>query len=740
MVRQTDFQKADVSDAPGITHTRGGGALRPRARILRTFGDELISSETVAVTELVKNSYDADATRVLIRFHGPLEIGKGSIEVIDNGHGMGFETIRSTWMEPATLSRKHEPRSRGRARRVLGEKGIGRFATSRLADYLDVVTRDQSADWETHVFFDWSQFDDESKYLDEVEVLWEEESPFEITGGGTVESLWDSGDRPNQDDLTHGTILRMEGLRTDWDSNKFRELRTSLSRLVSPFFQAELANKGDAFEIHLEISEPFDRYSGIIDSPEILRNPHYALQGTVDGEGKYQFGLRLRGKDDQVSVSGVFKPAGRPLECGPLDIELRVWDRDLSSLSELKDDGSFTTVAQVRRELNSAVGISIYRDGFRVLPYGEPNNDWLRLDMRRVQNPTQRLSNNQVLGYLLVSSDANPGLKDQSNREGLIESRSLDDLREFIIFALHQIETRRYTLRHEPSPPQARGTGLFAGFDLSPIRRHLRDRYGDDRELTTLVEKSERDLETRSAGIKEVLSRHHRLAGLGQLIDQVLHDGRAPVAKIKNEALLGLRDIQRSGPGVPQSDERQGNRFKMIETQSDALAVLFKKIEPFGGRRRGRPVAVLLETVISDACSVLDTETSEVGATLSLPESETRVTVDQAEVQQVVINLLQNSLHWLREVPADERQVVVQVNRNGQDEVEVVFSDSGPGVPEEFRDRIFDPYFSTKPDGVGLGLMLAGEIVTEYYGGVLELLESGPLTGATFRFTLCRRV
>ena len=740
MVRQGEVQQTDASNTQGHAHAMGSGALRPRARILRTFGDELISSETVAVTELVKNSYDADATKVLIRFHGPLEIGKGSIEVIDNGHGMSFETIRTTWMEPATLTRKREPHSRGRGRRVLGEKGIGRFATSRLADYLDVVTRDEAADQETHVFFDWSQFDDENKYLDEVVVLWEEENPTEIAIDGTIESLWNSNDRPSSNDLAHGTILRMDGLRTEWDSNKFRELRTSLSRLLSPFFETELSNKGDAFEIRLDIAEPFDQYSGIVDSHEILRNPHYSLKGSMDKEGKYQLGLRLRGKDDQVSLSGVFKPVGHLLECGPLDIELRVWDRDVSSLSELRDDGSFTTVTQIRRELDSAIGISIYRDGFRVFPYGEPNNDWLRLDLRRVQNPTQRLSNNQVLGYVLITSDANPGLKDQSNREGLIESRPLGDLGEFIIFALNQIETRRYTLRHEPSPPQARGTGLFTGFDLSSIRQHLKDHYADDRQLAALVERSERELETRSAGIKEALSRHHRLAGLGQLIDQVLHDGRAPVAKIKNEAMLGLRDIQRSGSSTSQSNEKQGNRFKMIETQSNALAVLFRKIEPFGGRRRGRPVTVSLETVIDDACSVLDTETAEVGAKLTLPKTDTKVTVDQAEVQQVIINLLQNSLHWLCIVPADERRVVIQVNRNGPDEVEVVFSDSGPGVPEEFRERIFDPYFSTKPDGIGLGLMLAGEIVTDYYGGVLELLESGPLSGATFRFTLCRRV
>lgn len=75
-----------------------GTALRPRARLLRTLGEELISNEVVAVIELVKNAYDADATRVLIRFTPPLERGKGCIEVIDNGHGMDLDTVRTVSM------------------------------------------------------------------------------------------------------------------------------------------------------------------------------------------------------------------------------------------------------------------------------------------------------------------------------------------------------------------------------------------------------------------------------------------------------------------------------------------------------------------------------------------------------------------------------------------------------------------------------------------------------------------
>ena len=177
--------KSNRQMADSTVRSSGTQALRPRARILRTFGDELISSETVAVIELVKNAYDADATRVLVRFQEPLEIGQGRIEVIDNGHGMSLETIQTTWMEPATLSRKREPRSESRKRRVLGEKGIGRFAASRLADYLEVVTRRAGMTTEVRALFDWKQFDDAEKYLDQVEVLWEEAGPTEICPGGT---------------------------------------------------------------------------------------------------------------------------------------------------------------------------------------------------------------------------------------------------------------------------------------------------------------------------------------------------------------------------------------------------------------------------------------------------------------------------------------------------------------------------------------------------------------------------
>ena len=106
------------------------------------------------------------------------------IEVIDNGHGMDLETIKTTWMEPATLMRKRSRFSEKFGRRVLGEKGIGRFASSRLAEKLEVITRRSGTDSETRVQFDWSQFDDEEKFLDQIQVMWEQNKPKEICPGG----------------------------------------------------------------------------------------------------------------------------------------------------------------------------------------------------------------------------------------------------------------------------------------------------------------------------------------------------------------------------------------------------------------------------------------------------------------------------------------------------------------------------------------------------------------------------
>ncbi len=392
---------------------KGTSKLRPRANIIHILGDELISSDTVAVTELVKNAYDADATEVIIRFNGNIENGEGEINVIDNGTGMAFETVISGWLEPATQIKKRN-RVTARGRRVLGEKGVGRFAAARLASKLEMITRQATSEREIVVTFDWGAFD-RSGYLDEIECNWEQRPPRLIS---------------NQ-----GTMLRLIGLRSNWNREQFEDLRNSLARIISPF------EKIKDFVISLDLPDDFKDLSGIIAPSELLRHPDYVIKGQVSGDGRYTLVYTGRtGKIEHIEGSFGKTPT---YNCGPFEIELRIWDRDRPSIEKLADVFKLSP-ERVRKELDKSSGVYIYRDDFRVLPYGEPENDWLKLNMRRVQNPTMRISSNQIVGCILISADRNPELRDQSNREGDISTKAFDNVSSLFISVISLLEKKRY--------------------------------------------------------------------------------------------------------------------------------------------------------------------------------------------------------------------------------------------------------------------------------------------------------
>lgn len=735
---------------------RPGGALRPRARLLRTLGDELISNEIVAIIELVKNSYDADATRVMIRFIGPLEPGKGCIEVVDNGHGMELKTVQTVWMEPATPSKRVRPRSAKFKRRHLGEKGIGRFASSRLADELEVVSRLEGSAKEVYAVFDWRQFDDNNKYLDEVLILWEEREPTEIRAGGTIELLWKNEKKlPPASKMSNGTILRMAGLRQKWEARQFEDLRRGLARLISP-----KAAKEANFEIVLDLSPEFSQFSSKVEPPEILKHPLYVARGSIAADGTYKIRceirtqgierefkgrfLHVRNMKGQFQVRGI--EDGEPpkqaekIGCGPFEIELRVWDRDdLGNIIQK----THSSVQDVRRDLDAVAGINVYRDGFRVFPYGEPFDDSFRLDRRRVQNPTLRLSNNQIYGTVSITADANPNLIDQSNRQGLQENRAYADLREVIYAVMGKLEQMRWDAKR-PAKSEGKTSkpagGIFAGFNLKPLSDYIAQQMPQDEKAKELIEKTEEEFDSRLKEIQTVLARYQRLATLGQLIDHVLHEGRQPIASINNEAELGLSDTERAEQIGRELIPRLKGRFTRIRKQGDVLADTFKRMEPFGGRKRGRPAQLYLEDIIRDAFAFFVTDTERLNAKITLPQTQTLVRVDSTEIQEVIINLVQNGLYWLEQVNEAKREIAVNVERKDPEHIEIVFSDSGPGIPSDIREHIFEPYFSTRPEGIGLGLSITGEIVTDYYGGSLELLERGPLPGANFLITLRKRI
>jgi signal transduction histidine kinase len=170
------------------------------------------------------------------------------------------------------------------------------------------------------------------------------------------------------------------------------------------------------------------------------------------------------------------------------------------------------------------------------------------------------------------------------------------------------------------------------------------------------------------------------------------------------------------------------------------MNLTLKRIEPFGGRKIGRPSKLYIEKIISDAFDIFSTQLRSNFIAWSVSSTSTLVSVDPYEMQQVFVNLIENSIHWLQLMPSGSRKISVQVRRSEEGFVIIDFSDSGPGVPEKDQEFIFDAYYSTRDKGAGLGLSIVGEMVSNYYDGALELLSKGDLPGASFRVTLRKRV
>ncbi len=699
---------------------KGQFIFKPKARIIKTIGEELISNDNVAIIELVKNSYDANSPIVEISFAGTVKSIKqgkkdilvldkegASITIYDEGVGMDFSTIKSAWMEPATNFKKI---NQNISRKYTGEKGIGRFASAKLASQLELITRKKEG-LETIVTFNWDDFDNEENYLDNIKINWETREKLEIKKSGT--------------------ILRLINLNNDWDEEKLRDLRVTLSRILNPITPTE------DFLINLQLPTEFKNLDGLIERPETLNRPDYYIKGAIDKKGRPKdilFFSKNLGEEQELKFSEselLLKEPKRDYIAGEFNFEFRIWNRD--DLNKLSKEVN-SSVKNVKKDLDDLSGISIYRDNIRVLPYGNKNNDWARLDLRRVNNPTLRLSNNQIVGFISIGLDTNPLLKDQSNREGIVEGQALEDIKEFIKLILNEIEQRRYNERPRENDSQLLSKqNLFDRFSLSEISALVKETIPNNKTVIDAVEKKDAEIKEGVLKVQEVISRYRRLNTLGQLIDAVVHDGGNYLSKIDIHAHLISKELKKD-------DFKKENIQSLVEKIQNIrqdFAQLFRRIEPFGGRKRGRPKNIILEEVIKNQFLLSHTDLEKLNIEYILPDTQNIVKIDEGELSIIFMNLIQNSIYWLENVTT-ERKISVEVERN-ETGVSILFSDNGPGIKNENEGKIFEPYFSTKPDGIGLGLSMVGELVSEYDGELL-LINNGPLGGASFKINFRYRI
>ena len=339
--------------------------FRPRARMLQLLGNELIASDRLAVFELVKNAYDADASHVTVRMDLEPPIGP-MITVRDDGTGMTLDELRSVWLVPGDDHRKQQRTSHKRTpkhhRLPLGEKGLGRFAVHKLGNHITLVTRAKNSD-ECLVEIDWDQLV-EYPFLDEAPVTIRVRRPELFTESST------------------GTLIQVRQLRTSrWTRGEVRRLYNQITSICSPFEEVS------GFDAALELPRHEDWIGDLPDISMILERAPWKFSFTVDG-GKFDwtyefrkvpgFNLDGRSRSEEEDVLQLpDRPGGASVgrrkviaddsttrEIGPVKGEFYVYDRDREVIRQMSGTRMLTSY------LDDAGGVRVYRDGIRVYNYG----------------------------------------------------------------------------------------------------------------------------------------------------------------------------------------------------------------------------------------------------------------------------------------------------------------------------------------------------------------------------------
>jgi len=334
--------------------------FKPYARLLTMLGDQLIKNERIALIEVIKNAYDADASWVKVTFSGFGEdfelMANSKIVIEDDGTGMTRDVLEEHWVNPATPIKKLEKSVRDttpKGRKIQGEKGIGRFALLKLGRTVSITTRPQYSEAEFTLKFDFSRYDDDflsengeakTLYLEDLEIdLIIADKPAEIDSSAM------SLGRRRIRRAPHGTRIEVSRLRGTWNSEKVERVYTDLIRLQSIFDDADKDSQGrrraDVFEVLVYKDSVYQSYSDeYLEKLKVLieDNSVFRIENGRYDEAAKEFRFSLNGKSKTLSlkdpdITGLkifrdyFGEDGEVLDkrgtnCGPFSFGFYVFD------------------------------------------------------------------------------------------------------------------------------------------------------------------------------------------------------------------------------------------------------------------------------------------------------------------------------------------------------------------------------------------------------------------------------
>ncbi|MBU4480569.1 ATP-binding protein [Patescibacteria group bacterium] len=736
--------------------------IRPYARLLTMLGDQLIKNEQIALIELIKNAYDADADWVKVsleNFGNNLEVlANSKIIIEDNGEGMSLNTIEKSWMNPATpikFVKKGESKKTKKKKRIIqGEKGIGRFSMLKLGKKILITTRPENSDVEFEIDYDFSAYDNDfltekgegkELFIDDLNIEVRTKKPAII-----VDKEISVGYQPfNRGN--HGTRIEISNLKGKWNEKKIENIYNDISKLESIFDIIFKKNKKNVFTVGIytngkrySLKEDYiEKLSGLFDTKAVFKiyNGGYSslkkeftfLENGIPKSMKIDTPIFKKNRvfrdrfcilekvEENIQAKCIGKY--RTPECGDFSFNFIIFDFDKNAPAKyLLDDNDRQLIKQHR--------IYLYRDGIRVFPYGDPEDDWLKIDTYRgTISAGQFFSNDQVVGWIEISKAGNPKLKDKTNREGLIdEGDATQDFTTLIqsflsYFRLHQF--KQYQENNKDKIKQ----DIFKTEEVKRQYEEIKKHFRDNPIAINAINDLYKTYSIERKYLTQRVEATEDLASVGLSVETASHDLMLMLSK----GILRIDDLMKDCMGgsitidrIIEELQKLRGIFSFIETQMKDIQLLFRSSKQ---RRRNIRVDDILQKVIRIYKNTL----TRAGIKLEIEKigSPLIAKCTDAVLLQLFINLFDNSIFWLTDINIKEKIIIIKLDGNNR---KLIFSDNGPGISKEDVPYIFEAFYTSKEEGRGLGLYIARQLLEriDYSIWLADIKADMILSGANF--------
>lgn len=680
--------------------------IRARSHLLQLLGEELIGDDRLAVFELVKNGYDADANEVSISVDVSGSSSQ-SIVVHDSGVGMSLEDITGKWLELATDSKRKDRKARTKKYRrlMLGEKGVGRIAAFKLGRYVRLITR-AAGQPEYEVSIDWGKLIEQGPYLEDLNVRVKENTTPKVFEGSNT-----------------GTRIAISHLqREEWTRGDIRKLYRLVTSLASPF------ETPDQFKVNFTAPGRESDFEDMIDSGSFLDLAVWKFHFRISANAidwKYSFspphwkGVKPRSitknKDRLVLVPQLHDDALKGLGLGDEDGSIFLNKNDLAGVGPIKGQifayykrsevlNATGSASQIKGWLDDQTGVRVYRDGVRVFTYGEENDDWLGLNARRINMPAGKLGTNSVVAAVHLSLEKSTGLKEKTNREGFDQNPTFGRLRRIVL----------------------------------SVFEHLERVHADDRKsLDEVIKGTRADTPLRFteaiSNLKAGLKRHNLDKNFGREIDAIeeeftqLRDVMVSAGTAGLNLAVIFHEVERGVEALASSVAR-GINSKSLREQIEHLYELLHGFAPLLQKNPNK--LLFAGEIIQSAKRLRESRFRFHKVVLSAPilqkeESDFRIRGAPNLLTGCLGNILDNALYWARfRKERDERDTSAAVlvttdwdEATDSGMIAVVDNGIGFAIPTT---RAVEAFFTTRSGGMGLGLYFAN-LVMEQCGGALTI-------------------